>query len=233
MSGGMRRPEGWSKHQAELWYSGATFTWSKERPKKWNGETQKRNGLSPVEFAALDRSAILEAVASDGRALRFLPAYQTDREVVRRACEENGNALAFAPLFQADLEVVVAAVKSRGRSLAYASSNLCNDRKVVLEALMNEGTSLEFAGTSLRLDRDIVRAACQQNPMALELVPDLQRDKELIRSIIVPEDNCRVWAGLAVLQMRRENFFDYVVCMVPHLLPVHVRFLAPLFREYL
>ena len=101
-----------------------------------------------------ERSVVLQAVRTEGRALEHAGDFRNDREVVLAAVRQTGSALQYADdSLRNDREFVLAAVQINGWALRCAG-DFRNDRGVVLAAVRQTGYALQYAGDTFRSDRE-------------------------------------------------------------------------------
>ena len=133
-----------------------------------------------------DREVVLAAVRQTGWVLKYADeSLRNDREVVLAAVKKDACALEYAGDFRNDREVVLVAVHhSHGRALQYADDTLRSDREVVLEAVrLSRGLALPYADETLRSDREFVREAVRLSSWGAQFADDtLKNARELLRA---------------------------------------------------
>lgn len=114
------------------------------------------------EAVKLDRNFVMDAVRSDGRALRdaFWTRHTEDRELVLEAVRCDWRALAHASdELKADGAIALEAVRQNWRALEFVPESVCADREIMLEAVRQDPAALRWAADTLREDRGLQRAA--------------------------------------------------------------------------
>ena len=116
-----------------------------------------------------DGDVILEAVAHNGRALRYAYAFRDSKEIVLQACKVDGNALQFASSeLRSDVKVASTAVEQTPYALQYCGKNIQNSYDIVLKAVEQDGMTIRCASRDLQGNFDVGMAACKNNPAALK-----------------------------------------------------------------
>ena len=153
-----------------------------------------------------DRIFALEAVRSDGMALRHLsPRLRAEREVVLAAVRRDARALllAHAPL-RAERAFVLEAVRRNGHALAHAPQEFHADREIVLVAVSVNCHALQWATEPLRGDPEIVLAAVEQDAAYLASAPAaLLSDRDFALSVVRRK-------GRALSHLPPEHVYIYI-----------------------
>jgi hypothetical protein len=115
-----------------------------------------------------DVDVLLQAVAYNGRALRYAFDLRGNREVVMKAVKQDGAALQFASsALRGDREIVLAAVEQNPIALQYANGSMQKDKSIIMTAVKKDGIAVRCTMKEMRQDYDIARAACIQTSKAL------------------------------------------------------------------
>ena len=93
-----------------------------------------------------------------------------DRALVRQAVAKNGRTLRFArDTLNDDFDLVLIAVKNDGKALEYASKRLQSNPDIVTAALQSNGNALVYASESIRTNPDFARLAVSNQELDVDI----------------------------------------------------------------
>ena len=134
-----------------------------------------------------DYEVVMLAVANDGDMLRHASArLRRDRRVVLAAVKKSGDTLWYADkVLQADKEMVLCALKSKYyATFDSVPPELRNDKDVVLAAVSRDTSVIELVCEDLRADPHVGLVAVNRSPEAIEHMPALMNEKEVMLAVV-------------------------------------------------